>query len=425
MNTDNHTAPVPAAPKSALRRAGRILLPLLVVVIGVGTAMTLVKTAPRPKKVHQERKAPRVTVEALERKSTRPLIEAMGTVRPAEELALRPRVAGRVLGYASELVPGGKLAKDTVALTIDPADYELALRQAETNLAEAEANLAIEEGRQVVAQRELELLGEELTESERALTLRAPQRATATAQVHRAAAVRDQAQLNLERTKVTVPFDAVVRERAVGQGAEVSSATTLATLVGTDTFWIELLVPTDSLAWIELPGPGHRGAAARIHDDAAWGADVFRTGHVFRLESDVDSAGRMARLLVAVEDPLSLRRENAELPPLLNGSYVRVELEGCEAKEVFVIERAHLRTGDELWILDENEQLDRRVVTPLFRGRDTVLVAEGLRTGERLVTSGIAAPVHGMTLDASSQPGTKKGRKPSQGERSAAEGASR
>ncbi|NQT51898.1 efflux RND transporter periplasmic adaptor subunit, partial [bacterium] len=143
---------------------------------------------------------------------------------------------------------------------------------------------------------------------------------------------------------------------------------------------------------------GDAASSVRIHDEAAWGKDAHRTGTVLRLASALEAEGRMARLLVAVPDPLALRKENAGKPTLLLGSYVRVEIDGVDLPDVVALPRDRLHDGDHVWVMDANKRLDIRKVAIEFRGRDRVLIADGLKTGERLIVTDLAAPVQSMPL---------------------------
>jgi hypothetical protein len=51
-----------------------------------------------------------------------------------------------------------------------------------------------------------------------------------------------------------------------------------------------------------------------------------------------------------------------------------------------------------VWIVDENETLEIRKVSPIWRDADIVLLQNELKSGERLIISDLAAPVAGMTI---------------------------
>jgi hypothetical protein len=57
-----------------------------------------------------------------------------------------------------------------------------------------------------------------------------------------------------------------------------------------------------------------------------------------------------------------------------------------------------LRDGDRIWIMDASDALETRKLDIVFRGHDQVLVADGVRAGECLVITDLAAPVDGMPL---------------------------
>ncbi|MFH1737990.1 MAG: efflux RND transporter periplasmic adaptor subunit, partial [bacterium] len=114
--------------------------------------------------------------------------------------------------------------------------------------------------------------------------------------------------------------------------------------------------------------------------------------------------GRMARLLIAIKDPLGPRSENgASEFPLLIEDYVRVEIEGGILGGIFVIPRSALREGDRVWIMDENDRLLVRKVQIPWREEGTVWVSEGIRESERIVTSSITTPLPGMVLRVSTE----------------------
>jgi len=164
-------------------------------------------------------------------------------------------------------------------------------------------------------------------------------------------------------------------------------------LTGTDAYWVEVTVPVDQLRWIELPG-----ARARIFNEAAWGATAHRVGKVIRLLSDLEQQGRMARLLVEVADPLDLRKENANQPKLLLGDYVRIKIEGVELKNVAMVDRRLVREGNNVWVMNDRNQLEIRPVQIVFRARDKLFIRDSLRPGERLVVTELSAAVDGMLL---------------------------
>lgn len=239
--------------------------------------------------------------------------------------------------------------------------------------------------------------------------MRKPQLETARARLKAARARLDQARLDLERTVIRAPFPAVVQQREVNLGARVAANASLLTLFGTDEYWVEVVVPVQQLHWLDIPRKaGERGSPVRVYDAAAWGEGVYRRGRVLRLGADLEEQGRLARLLVAVEDPLGLRMEESERARLFVGSYVRVEMEGRRLESVATLDRSLLRDGDRVWIMNAENRLEIRPVEIVFRHRDRVLISGGIRAGERLVASGLAAAVAGQPLRTKEMVGEQK-----------------
>ena len=306
---------------------------------------------------------------------------------------------------ASQLEPGGHFQTGQVMLKIDPDDYELAVDQKQAELDQVQADYRIEEGQQAIAKQEFELLGQDVSETDRDLILRKPQLQTMAAKLKIAQAQLQQAKLDLKRTTIHAPFDALVLERNVNVGSHITTASAISQLVGIDSYWVQVSVPADQLKWITVPNTtGQTGSSVRIYNEAAWGKKIFRTGHVIRLSGTLEEAGRMAQLIVAVNDPLALKPGNSNLPSLIIDSYVRVEIQGKQLHDVFQVERTALQHDDTLHLFVDG-QLDIRQVDILHRGPKHVIIHDGLVANELLITSDLSAPVANMPLrtEASSQ----------------------
>lgn len=383
-----------------------IFAPIAVLVVALGGAFVLVKTSSRPQRTKKPPKPALVeVVEArLGERSTN--VTAMGTIVPAQQIQIRPEVQGRVMQHADQLVPGGLVKKGDLLVRIDGREYALAVKQAEAAVLKSETELKMEVGRKEVASREWKLVGDpsKTTDSGRALALREPQLESAKASVASAQSSLERAQLSVDRTTVRAPFNAMVNEESVEVGQLVGPTTSLATLVGTDKFWVQVSVPVSELAWIDLPSVrGGEGARATVVQDIGK-SPVEREGRVIRLLGELDPKGRMARLLVEVDDPLGLEKKEDDGLPLLLGAYVRVEIAGRALDNVAELPRRALRDGNQIWVAAKDDTLRIQDVRVVWRGRDVVFIDRGVNDHDRVIVSRLATPIAGMKIRTGDEP---------------------
>jgi len=368
-------------------------------IVGVGAVLVawIFGTEPEAQREGaRKRTAMLVELRTLEAGTFRPMVTAVGTVRPARQITLRAQVSGEVTAVGGGFTPGGLVTRGERLLVIDPADLAAAHRQRLAELTEAQSALRIEGGRRNVAQRELAVHGERAAVDE-ALILRQPQLASAQAQVAFAEAAVEQAARALGRARVTAPFDAQVLSRAVNRGSVVTSGAELAQIVGTKTYWVEVALPQADLQWLSFPGEaGAEGAAVTLTNPSAWPEGASRQGRLLRSLGALDERTRLVRVLVEVDDPL-VRSKQTVGPPLLIGAFVRARMEARPFEDVVRVARAWLRRRDTLWIMKDGK-LDVRTVKVAYRDAEYAYVAEGVGPGERVVISDLSIVAPGAAL---------------------------
>jgi len=340
-------------------------------------------------------------------------VTAYGPVIPARQATIKPQVDGLIVRHHPALEPGGHLPAGTEVIGIEESDYELALTAEQSEFEEARYEFEIEKGRQVVAEREWRILSSELPEGEvnRSLVLREPHLRRTEALLLKATNDIAMARLNLSRTSITAPFNAMVLKESVEVGQLVEAGSEICTLVGTDEFWVQATLPLDKLQSIRLPIPGREGSVATVFLDTGNDAHPPQwKGRVLRLFSDLVPDSRMARVLVEVRDPLGLKSRNSPFP-LLIGSYVRIEIEAGELDNVLVVPRSALREGNQIWFVDTGNRLRIEEVRILWTQQDAHYVDNVMRPGERLIVSRLKAPLPGMKVEA--VPSSLKPPKPS------------
>lgn len=380
---------------------GRALVSLLLIVLVLGAAggfyAYMTHTKPEAERVERVDEGILVETVTVARATHEVRIRAQGTVRPARQMVVVPEVGGRVRAHHPQLVAGGRVQANDVLLRIDARDYRLAVEASSADVNRAELELQMERNRQAVARQEWESFGDpEATESGRALAIRDPQLRTAQVGVVAATSAVERARLNLSRTTIRAPFNAMVTTESVEVGQVVGPQSQLATLVGTDEFWVQVSIPVASLPNIVISET--EGSAAiifqRVGDER-----VQRAGRVVRLLPDLDPSGAMARVIVSIPAPL----EGGSLPLLL-GSFVDVEIDAPPLENVIEVPRAAVREGNVVYVMNEQSQLESRRVTVVWGLRDSVMVSDGLESGDRVIRSQVGTALPGMLLRTADQP---------------------
>jgi len=343
-----------------------------------------------------------VEVIEVERGTYRPIVEAMGTVEPAREVVLGPRVSGEVIARAAAFTPGSTVRSGDVLLRLDPADYQNAVAQRRGDVSRARADLELEMGQQDIARQDYELIDDTLPEGlltaeKEALVLRRPQLETARARLEAAEAALEQAELELERTTLRAPFDAHVLERQVDVGSQVAPGDRLGRLVGIDSYWVVTDVPLAKLRFLSIPTTTaeEAGSTAEIRHRQAWPEGAHRTGRIESLIGELAETTRMARVVITVDDPLG---QSGGEPALMIDAYVEARIEGEPIEDVVRLDRDYLRQDDSVWVMTDDGTLEIRRAEVVFRDARWAYLAEGLADGERVVTSNLATVVDGARL---------------------------
>lgn len=315
---------------------------------------------------------------------------AAGPVVSAYELEIRPQVGGRITAMHDEFEPGGRIPAGSTIVEIDAADYRLARAAAEADVAKARATIALEQGRRVVAREELASLGGslEIDAASQALALRKPQLRQVQAELAAALNRLKQAELDLTRTKVSLPYDVVVLERTRVRGEVVAARELLGRVTRADHYWIELRTQPSLLSRLQVRNEQQPGSRVYVRHDSH-----MVTGEIVRIRADVASGSRLAGVIASVpNDP-------AALSPLLLGSYVEAEIDAGMLNAVIRAPRRAVRDNDRVWVVDANDRLQVRDAEVIWASGQVVYLSDrNLRAGDRVIVSRVTGQVPGTVV---------------------------
>lgn len=390
----------------------KILL-ICLVILGVGVAVTMLifSTEPEAERVGASiETAMLVDVVTVKKGTYRPLIVATGTVQPVEDVNLSPLVSGQIIKRNPAFTPGGFVRENQVLLQIDSSDYHNTLQLRKSEFLQSQTTLDTEMGRQQIAEQDLELITSDslfgnnpLSEEERELVLRKPQLAAVEAAISAAEASVDQARLNLERTTIRAPFDGHILTQNVTRGSLVAQGDDLGRIVGTDSYWILAAVPVSKLQWLSFPHENNgKRAPVRIENPTAWPDDAYRDGYLERQIGALDAQTRLARLLIAVPDPLAMTRALKGAPKLMIGTFVEVHIQADAIENVVQLNRDYVRTNETVWVM-KNDTLEIRKVSIVLTDDVYAYIDEGLEDDEKVVITDLSAVSNGLELRTNSE----------------------
>jgi len=394
QQNDKISEDTPKPRKSWGQRLVAVTIIGVLLVSGVLVSQYLLRTKPMAKRKPPAKMQALVSTMAVMPLTTRVQIKALGRIIPAQQITLQARVSGSVIALHPDFIPGGIVEKDALLLKLDDTDYRLALKNKINELSRTKADLRIEEGLQTVAEQEWQLIqgqSDDIDKSTIDLALRKPQLEKVQTDIDSAATEVERAEVDLARTEIKAPFNAIVREKQIDLGSQVSSQSLIATLVGIDVFWAEISIPADKLEWLVLPSGGRSGSAVTVYGNEG----VEYQAEIVKLLPDIDPDGLMARLLVAVADPMGIGNDRE---PLLLGSFVRAEIQGKEIENVIQVPRSSLHDGDTVLTVSDNETLHLQPVSVKWKNFDHVFIDAGLKAGDRVVVSNVSAPIEGMPV---------------------------
>ncbi|MDH3728044.1 MAG: hypothetical protein OER77_10990, partial [Myxococcales bacterium] len=194
-------------------------LSIAVVLVSIGGALALVATKEEPPRADKPLEGTLVEVIEVQGNHHEVDLHAKGTIVPAQEVALQPELGGRVIWQSPELVPGGRFKERQPILKIDPRDYQLAAESFRSQVNRAKLDMRLEARRGEVAKREWNAFGDiDATEDQRALAQREPQLESTRLALKAAQSSLKKAELDLGRTTLRAPFNAMVVSESVDPG---------------------------------------------------------------------------------------------------------------------------------------------------------------------------------------------------------------
>jgi RND family efflux transporter MFP subunit len=299
-----------------------------------------------------------------------------------------------IVSISAKFIAGGVFNGGEELLRIDPSNYTVAVDQARATL----------------TQRQIEFDGASKLRSQ---GYRAESEyASAAAALAAAKADLANAERNLERTVISLPYEGMVRAKEADLGQYVNPGTRLGVTFATDYAEVRLPLTDQDLAFIDLPdaadirssgaakGPAVELSAVQKGRLTTWQARIVRT------EGIVDEKNRVTYAVARIADPYRLHDTSSATPVLPVGTFVAADIEGTTMDRVIRVPRNALRGNNQLMLVDDDNRLRMRSVELLRADAEFAYIRAGAAPGERVIMTTIESPLNGMKVRTSADKAT-------------------
>jgi membrane fusion protein (multidrug efflux system) len=321
-------------------------------------------------------------VTALEiRPGAMPLdLEYAARLRGAREVEVRARVSGILLERRYE--EGAAVKEGELLFRIDPAPFRAAVARAQgdLNVRRAELAQATRERDRIVPLQERGVV----SARERDAAIAAYETARAAADA--TGAQLRTAELDLSYTDVRAPISGLTSRETRSEGSLVTAGTDsslLTSIVQADRLYVEFAMPADEAARVRR-ALAERGADAVRVDLVAPDGELAAGGA--RVEFVAPRVGDETGT-VGVRAVLD-NREQALLP----GQVARARLAGVALPDVIAIPKRAVLRGQEgtfVWVVGDDGKAQPRPVKLGATNGNHVVIAAGLRAGDRAIVDGV------------------------------------
>ena len=303
------------------------------------------------------------------------VIEALGTVKPAATVTVRPQVGGTITQVMFR--EGQVVQRGQALVQIDPRPYEMALLQAQGNQTRDEAQLTA--ARLTLSRYQTLLTQDSIARQEVDTQAATVKQLEGTVMADRAAV--GTARLNLGFARIVAPVSGRVGLRVtdVGNYIGAGDANGVAVITTVSPIDVEFTVPQD-----DVPRIAARQGRANVPVIAL---DRTRTQTLDR--------GSFSTLDNIVDTGTGTVKAKARFPnagnTLFPSQFVNVRMELDTLKGAIVVPATAVRQGGDgafVWLLNSDQTVSK---TPVKTGQATgvqVQITQGLKVGDKVITEG-------------------------------------
>jgi RND family efflux transporter MFP subunit len=336
--------------------------------------------------------APEVRVASVIQQDVPVYSEWVATMDGYVNAQIRPQVSGYII--KQEYKEGSLVLKGQVLFEIDPRPFKAALDRAKGDLAQAQAQL----GKSILDVERDTPLAEARAIAKSQLDNEIQAKRGAQAAIESSEAAVEQAELNLEWTKVTSLVDGIAGIAQVQMGNLVGSNSVLTSVSQVDP--IKAYFPISEHEYVLAQ---KSSAASRKHAIGFFGNSLEliltdgsvhpQKGKILLADRQVDSTTGTIRIVAAFPNPGNILRP---------GQYGRVRVETNIKNGALLVPQsavAQAQGSYQVAVVGSNHKVSMRTVKPGETVGTLWVIDEGLKPGEQVVVEGLQQLREGTTVN--------------------------
>jgi len=344
----------------------------------------------------EEAPAPDVVVEILTPKDFQVQISSNGTTTPLTQTVLTAEVGGEVIYRSKKFSEGSSVIEGEILAKIDDTDLQLQYKNALLQLANAEVQYSLQLAEAEVAKQAWEKMGDGVASD---LTLKKPQLKQAVALLEVAKAQVSSAEKKLNKTEIVAPYAGRIQNVNIDLGTTIIPGQPVGAIYTSSEIEITLAVKDNDLQFLSIPMDGRKldpSEKALVQIKSFYkGKNQTWIGRLERVDGVIDPVTRMINLIAVFKNDFI----ETDKPNLPIGLFVEAQIDGIILKDVFSIPVNALSENNEVYTVNNDNELVSRQLSLLKKYSDFVIVKDGLKAGERIVISKLSSASNGIKVN--------------------------
>jgi len=431
--------------RPAINIVKRIVICLAVLLVGIVGMLALANMKKPPAEAKRSERPLQVEAVRAQFEDVPVTKTGFGEAQALTVVDLAPEVSGKIVMTHPRLEVGEIIPKDEILFEVDPRDYQAALQQARATVSQLEnailrlrkqylndkQRLKTLERSRKIAKDEFERLkrlyevdkvgtrsgvdsaemayNSAINQAEQlyqTVTLYPIQIKEAQSNLTAARARLDLARTNLERCRVSVPFNARVKAKHIETGQYVTPGKQVLTMANDER--LEIHVPLDSRdarEWLQFNGQ-HRSASTawftglkpvtctirwtEAPEAHVWEGELNRVVKFDQQTRTLTVAVRLEAQQARSKDPLQL--------PLVDGMFCAVDIPGRSMQQVVRLPRWAVSFENTAYVASDGRLKTVRVSVARSENED-VFVSGGIAPGDLVITTRLVNPLENTLLD--------------------------